>query len=129
MENDGGSTPAEMIDPGTEALRSDLAVIEALTEGVHPMSGEDLGEESIFGEPQVQRALKTALKGMEGLLRRESRQASLPTKAGKAWDSDEDEQLVESFEGGMKFSELAKRHGRTSGAIRSRLTKLGKLMP
>jgi hypothetical protein len=49
--------------------------------------------------------------------------------AGKPWDGEEDESLVADFESGTAIAELAQMHQRTEGAIRSRLLKLGKLVP
>lgn len=45
--------------------------------------------------------------------------------AGQAWTEDEDRRLREEFESGMKISEIARGHGRTSGGIRARLKKEG----
>lgn len=44
--------------------------------------------------------------------------------AGSLWSADEDERLSSAFQSGMAISEIAKNHGRTNGAIRSRLKKL-----
>jgi len=49
--------------------------------------------------------------------------------AGKPWDAEEDESLVADFESGTSIAELAQMHERTEGAIRSRLMRLGKLVP
>ncbi len=106
-----------------------LAIVESLADGIHPMTGEDLDEASIFKDEKVRRALNAAREAMQKEGNREARRASLPKKAGRPWSEEEDAVLVERFEGGMGFAELAKEHGRTDGAIRSRLTKLGKLIP
>lgn len=45
--------------------------------------------------------------------------------ARSAWTQDEDARLVSEFKAGMKMSEIAGKHGRTNGAIRSRLQKHG----
>lgn len=49
----------------------------------------------------------------------------VPGSAGAAWSDEEDELLVREYHGGMKISEIAKSHQRTSGAIRARLKKQG----
>jgi hypothetical protein len=49
-----------------------------------------------------------------------------PANAGKSWETSEDDQLIASFDSGMSIKELALKHQRTSGAIQSRLVKLGK---
>lgn len=114
---------------GEDVLTWNLAIIEALADGVHPMTGEDLEGASIFNDEIVRRALNAARAAMQKEGKREARRASLPKKAGRPWSEEEDSVLVERFEAGMGFAELANLHGRTDGAIRSRLTKLGKLIP
>lgn len=47
------------------------------------------------------------------------------SNAGHAWTDNEDRRLAEEFESGMKISEIAREHGRTSGGIRARLKKHG----
>lgn len=49
----------------------------------------------------------------------------LPERQGEKWTEQEDQQLTEGFNNEVKFGKLAKSHQRTSGAIRSRLRKLG----
>lgn len=44
--------------------------------------------------------------------------------AGSLWSAGEDERLANAFKSGIAISEIAKSHGRTNGAIRSRLKKL-----
>ncbi len=44
---------------------------------------------------------------------------------GTAWTEEEDSALEEEFKAGMKVSEIAKAHGRTSGAIHARLKRNG----
>ena len=44
---------------------------------------------------------------------------------GLRWTEEEDARVIEEFKAGMKMSEIAQRHGRTNGAIRSRLQMHG----
>ena len=44
---------------------------------------------------------------------------------GTKWTDEEDNKLIEEFKNGKSVTELASIHGRTKGAIRSRLRKLG----
>lgn len=48
-----------------------------------------------------------------------------PDGAGASWTEEEDRQLDDEYSAGMKISEIAKVHDRTSGAIRARLKKHG----
>jgi hypothetical protein len=52
---------------------------------------------------------------------------SQPPSAGKPWTPEQDDALRGRFAGGEKTSALAAHFGRTSGAIRARLVKLGLL--
>ena len=54
-----------------------------------------------------------------------NRSRNRPDGAGAAWTEEEDKQLDEEFQRGMKTSEIARIHDRTSGAIRSRLKRHG----
>lgn len=98
-----------------------LAVVRALADGRDPQSGAPLGHESVFQQPQVIRALFTAAAALEGA-------ANKPPAAGGAWSSEEERKLVARFDAGVPPAEIAQEHGRTRGAIVSRLVKLGKIV-
>ena len=96
-----------------------LAVVRALAEGRDPASGAPLARARVFQQPQVIRALFTAATALEHA-------ASKPA-AGGAWSSEEERKLVEQFDAGVSPADIAHEHGRTRGAIVSRLVKLGKI--
>lgn len=102
-----------------------LEIIEALADGIDPNTGEIFPEGTPYQHPQVIRALMTAVQALE---QRRSN-SHPPERAGNAWDKGEDQQLVRDFDAGVTLLELAKRHERTRGSIRSRLEKLGKIPP
>lgn len=54
-----------------------------------------------------------------------NRKRNRPDGAGASWTREEDQQLDEEYNAGMKVSEIAKNHDRTNGAIRARLKKHG----
>lgn len=54
-----------------------------------------------------------------------NRKKNRPDGAGASWTVEEDKQLDEEYNSGMKVSEIAKIHDRTNGAIRARLKKHG----
>lgn len=101
-------------------------IINALSEGIDPVTGEVLSQQSIFNQPEVIRALYCARVSLDKTLQSLKRQANLPANSGLAWDEQEDAKLAEEFDAGMSLPELAKSHGRTRGAITARLEKLGK---
>ncbi len=54
-----------------------------------------------------------------------NRRMNRPDGTGASWTKEEDRQLDEEFDSGVKISEIAKIHDRTTGAIRARLKKHG----
>ena len=50
-----------------------------------------------------------------------------PRNAGKPWTDIEEKKLLDEFDAGMTTSAIAKEHGRSRGAIESRLVNLGKM--
>jgi hypothetical protein len=52
-----------------------------------------------------------------------------PASAGARWTNEEDALLCAEFDGGMTVHDIATQHGRTRGAITSRLVKLGRIDP
>lgn len=100
-------------------------LLETLANGVDPKTGEVLLEESAFNHPPVIRALFLACGALEHLEKREKRAQALPENAGKPWSDAEDEQLKAAFSSGASAKDLVALHGRTAGAISSRLVRLG----
>ena len=106
---------------------SAIKIVTALANGVDPHTGEVMQIEGPFQNPNTVRALFLAIKGLELLEAKEKRSNRLPSSAGKAWTTSDDEELVIEFDTGRTIKELSEEHGRTEGAIRSRLIKLGKI--
>jgi hypothetical protein len=104
-----------------------LKILHALADGADPSTGEVFSSESPYQHPQTVRALMTAVRVMERQEERERRARFLPGNAGKAWDKTEQDQLCQGFDAGSSIKELASQHGRTLGAIQSRLVKLGRI--
>ena len=102
-------------------------IVRLLAEGVDPLTGEMLSNESIYNKPDVIRALYTVLE-----VTAPKTEASKPAQprdpkrnAGKPWTAVEGDKLRDEFEEKMNISDIAKEHGRTYGAIESRLEHLG----
>lgn len=96
-------------------------IVRRLADGVNPITGETLPAESVYNSPEVIRALFTLLeyannKGNAGNSLR---------NAGKSWTDIEDTMLRDEFLAKLKISDIAKKHGRSYGAIESRLDRLG----
>jgi hypothetical protein len=106
-------------------LQTAHQIIDTLAQGIHPVTGEAMPEDSPYNAPPVIRALfavSQALQGQPSRARRES-----PSNAGKAWRSEEDAKLVGAFDAGTELKQLAADLGRTPFAVETRLIKLGKL--
>ena len=106
-----------------------LAILEALADGVDPFTGEDLSEDDLFRDPRVHGAMAAGMAALNKEAARLERRKKMPSKTGQPWTAEEDARLVEAYESGREIAALAEEHGRTRGAITSRLTKLGKMMP
>jgi hypothetical protein len=104
-----------------------VSILRMLVDGKHPLTGEALPDESCYQSAKVLRALLAGIDSLEKAAKRKSR--PLPAVAGSPWDADEDQSLVTEFESGILIVDLERTHQRTEGAIRSRLIRLGKLVP
>ena len=95
-------------------------IIRILADGVDPTTGEVLPAESVYNSPEVIRALFAVLEATALQPQNYARR-----NAGKPWPKAEDEKLKDEFTAKMSISDIAKEHGRTYGAIESRLDLLG----
>lgn len=95
-------------------------IIRILADGVDPTTGEVLPAESVYNSPEVIRALFAVLEATAP-----QPQNSTRRNAGKPWTNVEDEKLKDEFTAKISISDIAKEHGRTYGAIESRLDHLG----
>jgi len=64
---------------------------------------------------------------LERIDRFERRKAQMPAKTGEPWSEDEGRKLLAGFDAGRALQELATTHERTTGAIRARLLKCGRI--
>ena len=92
-------------------------IVRTLAYGADPTTGKMLPDESVYNSPEVIRALFVLLDAVK--------HEELPHNAGKPWNEIEDSKLCDEFASKMKISDIAKEHGRSRGAIESRLDHLG----
>jgi hypothetical protein len=104
-----------------------LVIIKALADGINPQTGEVFPYDSPYQHPQSVRALMLAVQAMQQVEERPRRERILPANAGKPWSLEDDRELCQRYDGGDSIEDLAAETGRTRGAIRSRLVKLGRL--
>lgn len=115
-------------------IREANGIVSALANGVDPITGEVLADESPYNDPNVIRALFTVLKSSGGLKpakktleqrQKENVAVGRPRNAGLPWTEELKEELAERFENGASPGELARHFERTRGAILSELEKQG----
>ena len=104
-----------------------INIIQALIDGINPLSDEPLSEHSLCLNSDIQRALQATIPALESRIRYDERRAKLPANAGQPWTAEEDAQLAEAFDKGDTVAQLVTQHQRTQGSINSRLLKLGKI--
>jgi len=108
-------------------VKEALTIVKPLAEGIDPLTGKSYPAESPMQLAPIVRALHVAVGALEAQEERARRRASLPANTGVPWTEKEDGALGGAFDGGRTIEQLAADHARTSGAIRARLTLLGRL--
>jgi hypothetical protein len=109
-------------------------IIDVLAQGIHPVTGEAMPEDSPYNAPPVIRALHAVSRALEGAVTTppvtedpvRTRRAQ-PPNAGKAWTAQEDAALETAFDAGIPLKQVAQELGRTAFAVEQRLVKLGKI--
>jgi hypothetical protein len=101
-------------------------IIATLAQGIHPVTGEVMPEDSPYNAPPVIRALHAVSQALEAGEPARPRRAQ-PPNAGKAWTGQEDAALETAFDAGVAVRQVAQELGRTPFAVEQRLVKLGKI--
>ena len=121
-------------DDSTEALtpapmnnQEAMNIIQALIDGINPLSDEPLPDNSLCLNSDIQRALRATIPALESRMRYDERKAKLPANAGLPWTDEADQQLIAAFDEGNSIATLVDQHQRTKGSITSRLLKFGKI--
>ena len=105
-------------------------IIDTLAQGIHPVTGEAMPEDSPYNAPPVIRALHVvsrALDASPAATRPERSPRAAPSNAGKPWSSGDDAALESAFDAGEDVKQMAETLGRTRFGIEQRLIKLGKV--
>ena len=107
-------------------------IIDVLAQGIHPITGEAMPDDSPYNAPPVIRALHAVSRALECAAAACSQDApkpkrSPPPNAGKPWTEEEDVALETAFDAGIPVKQAAQELGRTIFAVEQRLVKLGKI--
>lgn len=108
-------------------LQTARQIIDTLSQGVHPVTGEAMPADSPYNDPSVIRALFTVSLALEGKPARPRRDG--PPNAGKPWNAQDDVRLESAHREGADLKQLAEQLGRTPFGVETRLVKLGHLPP
>ncbi len=105
-----------------------VSILESLAAGADPHLAAQLPPEAL-GAPDVVEALAVAAETLKNFPPQNGKRSrgERPAAAGLPWREEEDSALCREHEAGLPIPELAQRHGRSLGAITSRLVKLGRL--
>ena len=110
-------------------------IIDTLAQGIHPVTGEAMPDDSPYNAPPVIRALHVVSRALEGVATlppdeppRGTRRSG-PPNAGKPWSAQEDAALETAFDAGIPIKQVAQELGRTAFAVEQRLVKIGKIAP
>jgi hypothetical protein len=108
-------------------------IIDTLAQGVHPVTGEVMPDDSPYNAPPVIRALVAASRALEGKRKASDRTERVarvqPSNQGKPWSPEDDVRLEAAYTAGADMKLLAQELGRSHFGVESRLVKLGKLPP
>jgi hypothetical protein len=103
-----------------------ITVLESLANGIDPGTGARIPLET-YHSPDTIRALFTATTLLKS--NGSPKSSTKLTSAGAPWSAEEDARACSEFDAGMSIAQIALQHGRSSGAITSRLVKLGRIDP
>jgi hypothetical protein len=102
-------------------------ILRSLAAGTDPATGSALSDVRVLQAPDVVCALFLAADSLDSRPRQARARAHQPRNAGKPWSRDEDDRLLESFDGGATIEMLTVAHERTRAGIEARLVKHNRL--
>lgn len=105
-----------------------LKILNALANGVNPVTGEIFAADSPYQHPDTVRALFEAVRALDVPINGSTRSnGGMPANTFVRWTPEEEERLAAGFDAGRSSAELAKLHNRSRAAIEARLLKLSKI--
>lgn len=106
-------------------LQTARQIIDALAQGIHPVTGEAMPQDSPYNAPAVIRALVAVSQSLAAPPAVPVK--ILPANAGKPWSDEDDQALVIAFDAGADIKTMMRSLGRTRFSVEARLVKLGKI--
>ena len=100
-------------------------ILEALADGVNPVTGEILSKEDSCNQVEILRALHVVLRHLDT----PNKKVKKPNaeNAGKPWTAEDDDALCRMFVTGCSVQDICNHFQRSRGGIAARLVKLGKI--
>ena len=97
-------------------------LLTILADGINPITGELLPDEDSCNQVEIVRALHSVIMELDN--KNKSQTKKYRENSGKPWTEEGEKQLIDEYHEGLKVKDMAKSHGRSNGAITSRLVKL-----
>lgn len=95
-------------------------IIEALAEGIDPITGEVLPDDNVCNKGEVVRAFYSIIEVLN-----KKQKKNMPENAGKPWSREEEILIAQLYSDGLSVRNIANKLGRSTGSIGSRLEKMG----
>ena len=101
-------------------------ILKSLADGRDPVTGAPFPRDSAYQQADTVRALYVALEALDQPAGKPKRPAD-PNRpqVGRPWTPEEEQKLRDAFTTHKPIPEIAATHGRTPGAVTSRLVRLG----
>ena len=122
-------------------LEKEIKMLEALADGLDPITGKALNNQSPYNQPEVIRSLFTIITELKDLTKKinlpkktvTEKQAKnikkgLPKNTGFLWKKTDQRELIVKYKQGVSIKKLAETYDRTSVAILSQLQKQGVIL-
>jgi DNA-binding NarL/FixJ family response regulator len=100
-------------------------ILSSLADGIDPLTGEVFPSDSPYQQAEIVRALLRAVHSLDTTAPLPKPRKLAPTNAGQAWGVEQEQELLALALAGNSTKDIAAQMGRTRGAIRSRLEKMG----
>jgi hypothetical protein len=109
-----------------------IEIINKLASGINPLNGESLPNDDLYNDPNIIRALFSAVQSMRGNnnpvskdKQKENKRQGKPKNAGMPWTQESKDKLAEKYKNGSTVEDLSITFERTEGAMKAELVRQG----